>query len=218
MATYPGTTQATPDCSCTHTLALLNLQEHKEADKWADGSKTSKAKEEKEERRKAELARKQERERLLAEEEASISIKPKPNPKAAGKKKQEKDWKPAGPGALAAGGGLASVSVKEGESDAKGKGKDKAKEEEVEVEAHKEEPESFAATGIDDALDLLDVVTAKTDKASVGQQAAGIERHPEVGNLKADVHDEMTNSSIKLLQRRFKVRDRDCVCVIRGSD
>jgi hypothetical protein len=45
------------------------------------------------------------------------------------------------------------------------------------------EPElvqSFAATGIDDALDLLDVVNAKMDKASVGQQAAGIEKHPEV--------------------------------------
>lgn len=46
-----------------------------------------------------------------------------------------------------------------------------------------EEPkeiESFSATGIDNALDLLDVVTAKMDKASVGSQAAGIERHPEV--------------------------------------
>lgn len=40
--------------------------------------------------------------------------------------------------------------------------------------------ESFSATGIDNALDLLEVVNAKTDKASVGQQAAGIERHPEV--------------------------------------
>jgi hypothetical protein len=43
--------------------------------------------------------------------------------------------------------------------------------------------ESFAATGIDNALDLLEVVTAKTDKASVGQQAAGIEKHPEVSRL-----------------------------------
>ncbi|KIL68476.1 hypothetical protein M378DRAFT_71431, partial [Amanita muscaria Koide BX008] len=39
---------------------------------------------------------------------------------------------------------------------------------------------SYAATGIDNALDLLEVVTAKADKASVGQQAANIERHPEV--------------------------------------
>lgn len=48
----------------------------------------------------------------------------------------------------------------------------------------KDEPpkeiESYAATGIDNALDLLEIVTAKMDKASVGQQAAGIERHPEV--------------------------------------
>ena len=42
------------------------------------------------------------------------------------------------------------------------------------------ETENFSATGIDNALDLLEVVNAKTDKASVGQQAAGIERHPEV--------------------------------------
>ncbi|KAI0034980.1 hypothetical protein K488DRAFT_44257, partial [Vararia minispora EC-137] len=38
---------------------------------------------------------------------------------------------------------------------------------------------AYAATGIDNALDLLEVVTAKMDKASVGTQAAGIERHPE---------------------------------------
>ncbi|KDQ18680.1 hypothetical protein BOTBODRAFT_103986 [Botryobasidium botryosum FD-172 SS1] len=40
-------------------------------------------------------------------------------------------------------------------------------------------PESFSATGIDDALELLSIVGAKTDKASVGQAAAGIEQHPE---------------------------------------
>ena len=39
--------------------------------------------------------------------------------------------------------------------------------------------ESFQATGIDNALDLLDVVNAKTDKASMGTAAATIERHPE---------------------------------------
>ena len=104
---------------------------------------------------------------MLAEEEASISTKPKANPKAGTKKKVES--KPAGPGSLAAGGGLDSVSLKQRTSE-----RDKSKEE------RKEEPESFAATGIDDALDLLEVVNAKTDKASVGQQAAGIERHPEV--------------------------------------
>ncbi|KAF9511200.1 hypothetical protein BS47DRAFT_1299239, partial [Hydnum rufescens UP504] len=39
--------------------------------------------------------------------------------------------------------------------------------------------ESFSATGLDNALDLLSLVTAKTDKASVGQEAAKLEAHPE---------------------------------------
>ena len=42
------------------------------------------------------------------------------------------------------------------------------------------EVESFSATGIDNALDLLEVVNAKMDKASIGSRAADIERHPEV--------------------------------------
>ncbi|TFK45617.1 DUF1014-domain-containing protein, partial [Heliocybe sulcata] len=42
-----------------------------------------------------------------------------------------------------------------------------------------EEPESFSATGLDNALDLLDVVTAKMDKASVGSRAGQLEQHPE---------------------------------------
>lgn len=50
----------------------------------------------------------------------------------------------------------------------------------AEAEEPPKEVDSYAATGIDNAIDLLDVVTAKMDKASVGQQAAGIERHPEV--------------------------------------
>jgi hypothetical protein len=86
----------------------------------------------------------------------------KPAPKAGAKKAAAKAPKPAGPGAIAAGGGL---DEPEGE---KKKGGDE------------EEPESYAATGIDNALDLLEVVTAKMDKASVGTQAAGIEKHPEV--------------------------------------
>ena len=112
--------------------------------------------EEKEEKRKADLARKAENARLLAEEEAAVSAKPKPAPK----KKGTKDIKPAGPGAIAAGG--AGLSPETPEVDGRG------------------EVESYAATGIDNALDLLEVVTAKMDKASVGQQAASIERHPEV--------------------------------------
>ncbi|TDL15866.1 DUF1014-domain-containing protein [Rickenella mellea] len=148
-------------------------KERKEADKWADGSKTKNAKEDREEKRKAELARKAEKARLLAEEEASMAAKPKPAPKAGDKKKKPSaasaegsgtlDAKPAGPGAIAAGGGLGGVEEKM---------------EKLEV-VDGAEPEVFTATGIDDALELLEVVTAKKDKASVGQQAAGLEKHPE---------------------------------------
>lgn len=106
------------------------------------------------------MARKAENARLLAEEEAAAPPKVKAAPKA-GTKKAAKAATPAGPGAIAAGGGL-------GEEPQEPQG------------AASEEVESYAATGIDNALDLLEVVTAKTDKASVGQQAAGIERHPEV--------------------------------------
>ena len=82
------------------------MQEQKEEDKWSQGSKSNKAKEEKEEKRKAELARKQELARLLAEEEASLPAKPKPAPKAGGKKSAAAASSkiPAGPGAIAAGG------------------------------------------------------------------------------------------------------------------
>ncbi len=109
----------------------------------------------KEEKRKADLARKAENAKLLAEEEANVAPKVKTAPKAAKKSTP----KPAGPGAIAAGGGL-------------GTAEDKA--------APQAEAESYAATGIDNAIDLLEVVNAKADKASVGQQAASIERHPEV--------------------------------------
>lgn len=132
-------------------------KDRKEADEWKDGAKTTKASlAEKEEKRKADLARKAENARLLAEEEASAPSKPKPAPKAS--KSKPAPPKPAGPGAIAAGGGLG------GEGD---------------ESFEKKEVESYAATGIDNAIDLLEVVTAKMDKASVGQQAAGIERHPE---------------------------------------
>lgn len=41
------------------------------------------------------------------------------------------------------------------------------------------EPTSFSASGIDDALDMLNLVGSRTDKAAVGSQAAKIETHPE---------------------------------------
>ncbi|SCZ90302.1 BZ3500_MvSof-1268-A1-R1_Chr9g10783 [Microbotryum saponariae] len=43
-----------------------------------------------------------------------------------------------------------------------------------------EEPTSFSATGIDDALDMLSLVTERTDKAYVGAQASSkVDSHPE---------------------------------------
>ncbi|KAL1757832.1 DUF1014-domain-containing protein [Schizophyllum commune] len=134
-------------------------KERQEAAKWSEGGKANKNAD-KEEKRKAELARKAENARLLAEEESSVAAKPKTAPKAGAKKAAAKP-KPAGPGAIAAGGGL------EPEPQPK------------KAEAPPEEPESYTATGLDNALDLLEVVTAKMDKASVGSQAAGLERHPE---------------------------------------
>ncbi|KAF9653866.1 hypothetical protein BDM02DRAFT_3106995, partial [Thelephora ganbajun] len=127
-----------------------------EASKWDQGAKKDKN-DDKEVKRKEQLARRAESARLLAEEEASIPSK-KTTPNKTGNKK--KDAKPAGPGALSAGGDLDAVNVKE-------------------TSDEPQEVESYSATGIDNALDLLEVVNAKTDKASVGQQAAGIERHPE---------------------------------------
>ncbi|KAK1235761.1 hypothetical protein PQX77_001005 [Marasmius sp. AFHP31] len=132
-------------------------KERKEAAAWEEGSKSNKKKDDKEEKRKAELARKAESARLLAEEESSVPAKVKAAPKA-GAKKAKAPEKPAGPGAIAAGGGLGS-----GSQDDRGDG----------------QIESYSATGIDNAIDLLEVVNAKMDKASVGTQAAGIERHPE---------------------------------------
>ncbi|KAI8974271.1 hypothetical protein BD414DRAFT_498642 [Trametes punicea] len=135
-------------------------RERKEAEKWSEGAKSSKSKEEKEEKRRAELARKAEKARLLAEEEANAPSTVKTAPKAGAKKAAPKNVKPAGPGAIAAGGGLGATTV----------AADEEKPREV---------ESYSATGLDNALDLLEVVTAKMDKASVGSQAANIERHPE---------------------------------------
>ncbi|KAF8510332.1 hypothetical protein JB92DRAFT_2728330 [Gautieria morchelliformis] len=132
-----------------------------ECSKWADGAKANKAKEAKEEKRRAEAARKAENARILAEEEAALP-KVKAAPKAGAKK--AKAQRPAGPGSIAAGGGLASVGNQA---------------QKVEENDDDKVVESFQATGIDDALDLLTIVNAKSDKASVGQQAAGIERHPE---------------------------------------
>ncbi|GJJ11837.1 hypothetical protein Clacol_006075 [Clathrus columnatus] len=139
--------------------AVVAEKERKEAASWEDGAKSNKSKESKEEKKRAEAARKAENARLLAEEEAALPVKAKPAPKAG----QKKVVKPAGPGAIAAGGSLDLGNV----------------EKQPVSPPSEDKIESFQATGIDDALDLLSIVNAKTDKASVGQQAAGIERHPE---------------------------------------
>ncbi|KAH9977416.1 hypothetical protein BJV74DRAFT_155912 [Russula compacta] len=152
--------------------AAEQTKERTEASKWQEGAKSSKTKEEKEEKRKAELARKAANARLLAEEEASTPKKKASVPKASAKKapSAQAAAKPAGPGAIAADGGLVPAPAVSAESSGTGKS-DSGEPQEI---------ESFSATGIDNALDLLDVVTAKMDKASVGNQAAAtIERHPE---------------------------------------
>ncbi|KZV68107.1 DUF1014-domain-containing protein [Peniophora sp. CONT] len=117
---------------------------------------------------------------MLAEEEASAPAKKTVAPKA-GAKKAKPTPKPAGPGAIAAGGGLAAVEAKE----------------ETPTKPEKpEEVESYSATGIDNALDLLEVVTAKMDKASVGSKAGEIEKHPErrfKGALEAYSERELPN-------------------------
>ncbi|KAI0713672.1 hypothetical protein C8Q76DRAFT_693508 [Earliella scabrosa] len=155
-----------PSSPCFPLLLLIlvvspHTQERKEAEKWAQGGKSAKKTEDKEEKRRAELARKAENARLLAEEESSAPPKVKAAPKAGAKKATpKKDVKPAGPGAIAAGGGLGAVGVERDDSGPK-------------------EVESYSATGIDNAIDLLEVVTAKMDKATVGSKAAELERHPE---------------------------------------
>lgn len=150
------------------TEAYILLQERAESSKWVEGGKSNKSKEEKEEKRKAELARKAENARLLIEEEASQAKKALA--KAGAKKAASAKTKPAGPGAIGAGDAPVAPAVP-----AEGSTKNGDEPQEV---------ESFSATGIDNALDLLEVVTAKMDKASVGNQAAStIEKHPEVRTL-----------------------------------
>ncbi|KAH9057566.1 hypothetical protein EDB87DRAFT_1675638 [Lactarius vividus] len=147
--------------------AAEEAKERAEASKWDDGARsTKKSKEDKEEKRKAELARKAENARLLEEEEAALRAK-KAAPKPPAKKGHTK---PAGPGAITAGDGVPDPTLT-AESPSKS------------GDVLPKEVESFAATGIDNALDLLEVVTAKVDKASIGNQAAGIEKHPEVCNF-----------------------------------
>lgn len=85
-------------------------------------------------------------------------------PKSGSKKAAPPKPKPAGPGAIAAG-GLESTEIEAPSSSSR---------------TGDAPVESFAATGIDNALDMLSIVNAKADKASVGQDASKLEAHPEV--------------------------------------
>jgi len=90
------------------------------------------------------LARKAEAARLLAEEEASLPSKPKAAP--------SKTKKPA---VVKSTPSIPSFTTSD-PSDPNAK------------------PESFSASGIDDALDMLNLVGARTDKAALGSQAAKV--------------------------------------------
>jgi hypothetical protein len=88
-----------------------------------------------------------------------------------------------------------------------GGGLDSVDEPKLKEEEKPKEVESYAASGIDNALDLLEVVTAKVDKASIGAQASKIEQHPEV--IVTNIRIFFLGSDISIIlykQRRFKVR------------
>jgi len=156
--------------------AVTVEKEKKEVEEWSKGSKpTNKTKEEKEAKKAADAARKAENAKLIAEEEEGIAMK-KPVQKAPKGASSKKSITPAsrhaGLGPLAAAKALVSP-------DPLYTSFSKGKEKESETPEEKEEAESLSATGLDDALDMMTLVTAKTDKASVGQQAAKLEAHPE---------------------------------------
>ncbi|KAG8832242.1 hypothetical protein FRC17_001690 [Serendipita sp. 399] len=144
-------------------------QERQEAKKWTEGSKVDKQADARA-KQEAAAARKAEAARLLAEEEANIgSSKPKV---AKGPKPVKKATLPT------------ETSTEAPQTSGKGKGK--ATEPEPEPEAPVAGTsidgmvESFSASNLDDALDLLEnVVNVKTDKAGVGSAANSLERHPE---------------------------------------
>jgi len=187
-----------------------NNRELKESDKWSAGAKSKNTKDEREEKRQQELRKKEELKALLAAEEAATASKPKAAPKAGGAKKKPVAPRPAGPGAIAAGGGVAGALAK-AESAPSEPATTVTKTPEKEVE-------SFSARGLDGALELMDAVTAKTDKASKGQAAAGIEKHPErrfkaafaayeereLPNLKEEHPGLRRNQYGELLYKNFK--------------
>lgn len=128
--------------------------EAREAAAWEDGGKGGKAKgkESAAEKKAADAAKKAERERLLKEEEESIPD--------GGKKAGKKD---------AGGGGKKAAS----------KAPPKPKDTFGDDDDADQGVTTLSAGNIDDALDALSIVNEKSDKASQGSKAAGLERHPE---------------------------------------
>lgn len=140
-------------------------RERQEAKKWEEGARVDKSADARA-KQEAAAARKAEAARLLAEEEASIGSSSKAKaPKAA---KPVKKTVPAP--------SMSSTA----ETSGKGKGKaDEPQPAPATSSSVYDMVESFSASNLDDALDLLEVVNAKTDKDSVGNMASGLEKHPE---------------------------------------
>lgn len=128
--------------------------EAREAASWEEGGKGGKArgKESLAEKKAAEAAKKAERERLLKEEEESIPD--------GGKKAAKKD------GAIGKGAAAAKKAPQKPKDD-------------FGDEEETNEVTTLSAGNIDDALDALSIVNEKSDKASQGSKAAGLEKHPE---------------------------------------
>ncbi|KAG8945866.1 hypothetical protein FRC04_012226 [Tulasnella sp. 424] len=103
----------------------------------------------------------------LAEEEAALSGS---KPKGTGQKGAAAKQKEKAKDVIPAGGLMAPPEDNPKDADA------------PEVDNPKKEPqkvEEYAATGLDDALEMMRLVNTKMDKASVEQAAASIESHPE---------------------------------------
>ncbi|KAI9325262.1 hypothetical protein DFJ73DRAFT_870159 [Zopfochytrium polystomum] len=129
-------------------------REAAEAEQWSKGAKGPNAKKEEEERKRLEaLAKKAERDALLAAEEASIGGK-----KSSSTPSKSKSSKPT---ATFSGVDAALASLSTSSTDTV-------------------PTESYVATNIDDALQLLDITGGKSGGGGgAAAVAAGIERHPE---------------------------------------
>ncbi|KAK4689252.1 hypothetical protein P7C73_g854, partial [Tremellales sp. Uapishka_1] len=108
-------------------------------------------------------AKKAEKAALLAAEEASLPTKAKAAPKAGAKKKATTDK------IQTTNAGFAAFNLDDPLGVRKLRGEDG---EPVKVE-------EFSATGLDNMLEAMELVNAKTDKDALGAKAGLIEKHPE---------------------------------------